>query len=441
MRDIGLDVHLDFCEVAVAEAGEIRSEGRIETKPERLELFARSLHPQDRVALEVTGNSWEIARIIQPHVAQVVVVSPTDTGIRQARAKTDRLDARTLAKLLAAGELDGVWIPDPETWVMRRRLSRRGQLVRSRSRAKNQIHAVLMRQLVGRPPVSDLFGVNGREWLGTLQLAVDERETIDAAMRQIEFLDSEISEVERLIAKDALTSPEIRRLMTVPGVNVIVAASFMATIGDIDRFKSPRKLVGYLGLDPRVYQSGSGPASHGRISKQGSVRARHALIEACWSAVRQPGPLHAFYQRIRARRGHNVAVVAAARKLACLFWCLLTREEDYAYSQPSLTRKKLRRLQITAGAERYAPEAAGIWKANEAVRDAERELARQAEVAYARTVRDWHATQVKKTGASATPGRASNHLEGQSRAADNKPLTSALRLVVTRAHRKRTATN
>jgi transposase len=136
MRDIGLDVHLDFCEVAIAEAGVVRSGGRIETSPERLELFAQSLHPEDRVALEVTANSWEIARIIQPHVAQVVVVSPTDTGIRQARAKTDRLDARTLAKLLAAWELESVWMPDSETWVMRRRLSRRGQLVRSRSRAK-----------------------------------------------------------------------------------------------------------------------------------------------------------------------------------------------------------------------------------------------------------------------------------------------------------------
>jgi transposase len=107
--------------------------------------------------------------------------------------------------------------------------------------------------------------------------------------------------------------------MTVPGVNVIVAASFVAAIGDIGRFHNPRKLVGYLGLDPRVRQSGSGPASHGHISKRGSVRARHALVESCWSAVRQPGPLHSFYQRVRARRGHSVAIVACARKLACLF--------------------------------------------------------------------------------------------------------------------------
>ncbi|THD78277.1 MAG: IS110 family transposase [Phenylobacterium sp.] len=408
VRAVGLDVHLDFCEVAIVEDGEVRSAGRIETKPEQIELFAGSLGPDDRVALEVTGNAWEIARIIGPHVAQVLVVSPSDTGIRQARAKTDRLDSRTLAKLLAAGSLDAVWMPDRETWVMRRRLSRRGQLVWARSRAKNEIHAVLMRQLVGRPPFSDLFGVKARKWLAGLELAFEERETVDAAMRQIEFLDSEIAEVERLIARDALDSPEIKRLMGVPGVNVIVAASFMAAIGDISRFENPRKLVGYLGLDPRVRQSGPGPATHGHISKQGSVRARHALVEACWSAVRQPGPLHAFYQRIRARRGHSVAIVATARKLSCLFWCLLSREEDYAYAQPSLTKKKLRRLEITAGAERYTSAASGIWKANEAIRDAERELAHQAEVAYARTVRDWHATQAAKAGASATLGRASN---------------------------------
>ena len=407
MRSVALDVHLDFCEVAIVEDGELRSAGRIETKPEQIELFASSLAPDDRVALEVTGNAWEIARIIEPHVAQVLVVSPSDTGIRQARAKTDRLDARTLARLLAAGSLDGVWMPDRWTWMMRRRLSRRSQLVWARSRAKNQIHAVLMRQLVGRPPFADVFGVKGRQWLSGLQLPPEESETVGAAMRQIEFFDSEISEVERLIAQAALESGEIKRLMSVPGVNVIVAASFMAAIGDIDRFESPRKLAGYLGLDPRVRQSGVSPATHGHISKRGSTRARHALVEACWTTVRQPGPLHAFYQRIRARRGHSVAIVAAARKLACLFWCLLTREEDYAYQQPSLTRKKLRRLEITAGAKRYTPEAAGIWSANDAVRQAERELARQAEVAYARTVSDWHATQTVKVGASVTPGRAS----------------------------------
>ena len=325
VRAIGLDVHLEFCEMAIAEGGEVRSAGRIETKPEELELFAQSLGAEDRVALEVTGNAWEIKRIIEPHVAEVIVVSPTDTGIRGARAKTDRLDARTLAKLLASGELEAVWTPDRKTQVMRRRLQRRSQLIWGRSKAKNQIHAVLMRQLIGRPPVSDLFGKKGRGWLAGLALPEEERESVDSALRQVEFLDSEIEAVERLIATEALESAEIRRLMTVPGVNVICAATFMAAIGEIGRFDFTRKLVGYLGLDPRVHQSGSTPATHGRISKQGSGAVRHALVEAAWSVIRQPGPIRAFYQRIRARRGHQVAITAAARKLACLFWCLLTR--------------------------------------------------------------------------------------------------------------------
>jgi transposase len=407
VRAIGLDVHLDFCEVAIAEQGEVRSAGRIETKPERIELFAQSLGAEDRVALEVTGNAWEIKRMIEPHVAQVLVVSPNDTGIRQARAKTDRLDARTLARLLASGGLDSVWVPDRGTRVMRRRLQRRGQLVWARSRAKNQIHATLMRCLVGRPPFSDLFGVKGRRWLAELALPTEERESVDSALRQVEFLDQEIAAVERLIAKEALGLAEIRRLMTVPGVNVICAATFLAAIGEIGRFSSARKLVGYLGLDPRVHQSGSGPATHGRISKQGSMRARHALVEASWSTVRQPGPIRAFYGRIRARRGHQVAVVACARKLACLFWCLLMREQDYAYQQPSLTQKKLRLLEIRAGAPTLKGTNTGTWATRQKMRKAERELARQAEAAYRRTVADWQRTQAKKMGAGATPGRAS----------------------------------
>jgi transposase len=388
--------------VAIVTDGRVRSAGRVEARPEALELFAQSLDARDWVALEVTGNAWEIARILEGHVARVIVVSPSDTGIRQARAKTDRLDARALAKLLWAGELDVVWTPDERIRAMRRRLARRAQLVRARGRAKNEIHAVLMRCLKDRPPASDLFGVKGRRWLADQQLPLTEQETVDSAMRQVDFLDAEIAAVEKVIAAEALSWPEVKRLMTVPGVNVIVAATFMAAVGDIRRFGDRRKLTAYLGLDPRVRQSGAGPAAHGHISKQGSASARHALVEACWSTVRQPGPIAGFYQRIKARRGHSIAIVASARKLACLFWCLLTRDEDYAFAQPSLTKKKMRRLELTAGATRWQG-GHGIWSTNEAMRDAERDLALQAQRAYERTVKDWQQTK----GASATPGRAS----------------------------------
>ena len=182
----------------------------------------------------------------------MIVVSPSGTGIRQARAKTDRLDARALAKLLWASQLDGVWLPDERVRAMRRRLGRRTQLVRARTRAKNDVHAVLLRCLEGRPPASDLFGVKGRRWLAGLEFPVVEQETVDAALRQVEFLDTEIAAVEQLIAAEALSWPEVKRLMTVPGVNVVVAATVMAAIGDIARFPDRRKLTGYLGLDPRA---------------------------------------------------------------------------------------------------------------------------------------------------------------------------------------------
>ena len=133
-----MDVHRDFCEVTIAEAGQVRSAGRIETTPAALALFAQSLCSADRVVLEVTGNAWEIARILEPQVGEVLVVHPGDTRIRQARAKTDRLDARALAKLLAAGSLDGLWMPDEQMRAVRRRLARRSQRVKARTRAKNE---------------------------------------------------------------------------------------------------------------------------------------------------------------------------------------------------------------------------------------------------------------------------------------------------------------
>jgi transposase len=403
VRAVALDVHRDFCEVAIGDEDGVRAGGRIKTTPSELELFAQSLDVHDHVALEVTGNAWEIARILEPHVARVIVVSPSDTGIRQARAKTDRLDARALCELLWAGRLDGVWMPDERIRAMRRRLARRTQLVRARSRAKNEVHAVLVRCLKGKPPMSDLFGVKGRRWLAEQRLPPVERETVDSGLRQLDFLDAELEAVERLIAAEALSWPEVKRLMTVPGVNVTVAATFMAAIGDIGRFPDRRKLTGYLGLDPRVRQSGASPANHGRISKQGSASARHALVEASWSTVRQPGPIAGFYARVKARRGHSIAIVAAARKLACLFWCLLARGEDYAFQQPSLTKKKMRRLELAAGAPRYQG-GRSVWSTNEAMRKAERELALQAQRAYERTVADWR----KTNGAGATKGRASS---------------------------------
>lgn len=130
MRSIGLDIHRDFCEVAIAEGGRVRAAGRIGTAPAEIEAFAGGLRPDDTVTLEATGNALAIVRILEPHV-RVVLANPKATkAATRLRAKTDRIDARTLAQLLAGGFLPEVWVGGEATQTLRRRVGRRVHLVR-----------------------------------------------------------------------------------------------------------------------------------------------------------------------------------------------------------------------------------------------------------------------------------------------------------------------
>lgn len=411
MRCIGLDVHQRFCVVAICEGGgEARLAGRIETSPQQLELFAASLAPTDRVALEATGAAFAIARILAPHVAEVVVANASEVrAISHARVKSDNFDARTLARLLWAGMLVSVWVPDERIGALRRRVARRAALVRTCTRAKNEIHGALARCLLGKSPVSDLFGKRGRAWLAEQPLPADEAETVGGCLAQIAFCDQQIGVIDRALAEFAVASEDVKRLMTIPGVGATSAVTLIAAIGDVSRFADPRKLVGYLGLDPTSRQSGDTPARGGKISKRGNAQARSVLVEAAWMAMRTPGPLRAFGQRVEARSGGQVAAVAVARKITVLAWHLLTRGEDYAFAKPSLVRKKLRDLELAAGAAPLPTRHRGQRvSASAAERHAERQLVEHAENAYRRISADWAASQPAKAGAGATQGRASS---------------------------------
>jgi transposase len=245
MRSIALDVHRDFCEVAIKDGGGLRSAGRIKTSVAELELFARSLAPDDQVALEATGPANAITRILEPHAARVVVANTRRLrAIAEAKVKTDKVDARTLCELLDAGFLPAVWSPDEQTRALRGLLGRRDRLVRSRTRAKNAVHAALGRNLKGRPPMTDVFGHEGRAWLGRLELPGHERQIVASCLREVDFLSQEIAALESELARLALDSEAITRLMTVPGVSLVSAATFVAVVGEIERFESPKQLVG-----------------------------------------------------------------------------------------------------------------------------------------------------------------------------------------------------
>ncbi len=407
-RCIGLDVHREFAEVAIWQDGAVRHAGQVKTTPESLRIFAESLAPTDEVALEATGNAFPIATLLGQHVRRVVVTNPAKTRvIAEAKVKTDKIDARVLAELLAANYLPSVWLPDDETHALRRQVSRRAHIVRQRTRLKNQVQSILHRNLVPRCPAADLFGAKGRRWLAEQQLPDDERAAVQALLRQLDFHGEELRLIDVELGHAALARADVRRLMTIPGVDATVALAIVAAIGDFGRFSSPERLVSYLGLNPRVRQSGGQPASHGRITKQGRAHARGMLVEAAWVAAKVPGPLRAFFERVKARRGMQIAVVATARKLTVLSWHLIVRDADYAFARPSLTAKKLRALELRAGMppRRGQKGVAAAYSLKE-VRRREREIIEQAERAYQKMVATWQpkAPTRKPKGVAAATG-------------------------------------
>jgi transposase len=187
---------------------------------------------------------------------------------------------------------------------------------------------------------------------------------------------------------------------------VICAATFLAAIGDLRRFRGSRQLVAYHGLDPRVRQSGTEPARSGRISKRGSSSARWALVEAAASVVRQPGLLRALMSACApAAATEGPSSRSRPSSWRCSGAC--SPAARTTHQEPSLTGKKLRRLEIVAGAPTLTGKRTGVWATRERMRQAERELAHQAQASHERTVRDWNAaSRKKKVGASVTAERA-----------------------------------
>jgi transposase len=391
-RVIGLDVHRTFAEVVFWEDGRLRPAGRVDMTRSGLEGFGRTLDKADEVVVEATGNAMAVVRVLSPYVARVIMANPLQVrAIAHARIKTDKIDAGVLAQLRAADFLPEVWLPDPTTERLRRLVARRNQVVRHRTRIKNEVHAILHAHLIPPCPHADLFGGLGRTWLGKQELPEDEVAAIARHLRELDRLGEDLAVLDREIALATADDPSVRRLLTITGVNLTVAAGLVAAIGDVKRFGSPDKLVSYFGLNPRVRQSGLGIAQHGRISKHGRAHARAMLVEAAWAASKAPGPLRAFFLRIRAKRGHQVAAVAVARKLAVICWHLLTKETEYLWQRPALVAHKVRSMELQAGQPMRKGNKRGPSHAYHVkeLRDQEIEVARQAERAYEHAVRNW----------------------------------------------------
>ena len=251
-------------------------------------------------------------------------------GLAPLACKTDRIDAHVLAELARRELVPAIWLPTPHVRGQREQARFRLHLVKHRTALKNRVHQTLV--TFGQPcPVSDLFGQRGRLLLQRLAIPQPWADTLRASLRVIDELELEISEIESQL-RGSLEHPYLQLLQTVPGIGPVLGYTIAAEIGDISRFATPRKLAGYTGLCPRVYQSGESDR-RGPLSKHGPRYLRWALIEATTHACHHP--LYAErYQRTKkrlgAQRGPRVAQVDLARRLTEAIWHMLTKNQPFA---------------------------------------------------------------------------------------------------------------
>lgn len=226
-RVIGMDIHRTFAEVVFWEDGRLRPAGRVEMTRSALEGFGRTLTKEDEVVIEATGNAMAVVRVLSPYVSRVIVANPLQVkAIAHARIKTDKIDAGVLASLRAADFLPEVWLPDAQTERLRRLVTRRDQVVRHRTRIKNEVHAILHAHLVPRCPHADLFGGRGRSWLERQMMPDDERAAIARHLRELDRLGEDLAVLDREIAQAGLENPAVERLLSITGISLTVAVGW-----------------------------------------------------------------------------------------------------------------------------------------------------------------------------------------------------------------------
>jgi transposase len=252
-------------------------------------------------------------------------------GLAPLACKTDRIDAWVLAELSRRDLVPSIWLPSPNVRAHRERARFRLHLVHHRVELKNRIHATLI-AFGYECPTSDLFGTTGRARLAELAFPEPWASDVTAAVELIDHINTQIDQIERDLRREGADHPYVPLLMTIPGIGWVLAYTIAAEIGDIARFESPKKLAGYTGLCPRVYQSGA-QDRRGRLARNGPKYFRWALIEAAVHAARSD-PYRDHYQRTKTRlgrqRGAKVARVEIARKLSEAIWHMLTKGEPFA---------------------------------------------------------------------------------------------------------------
>jgi len=330
MLIIGCDFHTRYQQIAMMNTatGEL-VERRLEHESGEASTFYSNLPKPVRVGIEATGPMQWFERLLAELGHELWIGDSAKIRASEVRKqKTDERDALLILDLLLANRFPRIWVPSPAERDLRQLLWHRHKLVRLRTMLGNQLHALAMGQGLCRK--KKLFTKRGRRELTALSLAPWACRRREELLKLLDQVEPSIAELDRAVLQQAQLREDAVRLMTHPGIGPVNALAFVLTIGPVTRFRCSRKLVSYLGLNPSEESSG-GRRRLRAISKQGNTMVRWLLVEAAQKAARYDPALRQDYQRLKFRRGHAIAKVAIARKLAVrMFWML---RSGAAYAQ------------------------------------------------------------------------------------------------------------
>jgi transposase len=322
-----VDLHKSFCQTVVCtKEGELIKEGRIKTEKEDIEEFFSGLEDLE-IAFEASTNYEYFYDLLESLGHKVVLAHPLKTRmIAEARIKTDKIDAKTLAELLRGNLLPTSYVPPKEIRELRHLVRCRIALGRFRSRLKTQIKTELRRKNIKYQDGASIFTRKGKEKLRSLKNPV-----IDSYLAIYETVEGELKKAEREIALAGERYDEVKLTTGIKGIGVLYSALIIfSEIGDGSRFPTEEKVFSYAGLVPRVHQSGN-ESYYGRITKEGSRYLRWILVEAARVHVQwcPESKITKHYQKIKRKRGANIAAIAVARKLLPVIYHMLKNNEEF----------------------------------------------------------------------------------------------------------------
>jgi len=326
---IGMDLHQKTSTFSVKEKeGNVIEAKMVPTTKESIATFL-SPFAGSTLTLEPVSQWYCYADFIESLGLSVKIANPMKVkAIASARIKTDSIDAGVLADLLRANLLPESYHAPADVRAWKEEVRLRMSLVRLRVQVKNKIHALVWKNGM-RSPYS-LFTKKGLVWLDQQTLSKEATVALGVYRETLALLDRQISDAERRMIEDNKHREDVGLLITIPGISYLSALTIMAEIGDIARFGSAKKLMGYAGVVPSTYASG-GKMWHGRITKTGSSWLRYVLVEAAHHQLlctRRKG-LADYYNGIKERKGSKAAAVATARKLCAVIFRVLTNKQPF----------------------------------------------------------------------------------------------------------------